>query len=233
MKNPLTFLSRNGTTPGTRARFGLSRNGFLGLFAVVAIAAVACGTDDADSSASAGSVASGSSGGSQQAVSSGGSGGSVSIDAIKDNLPIDFEINVYQREDLLGGDKVMLSDILAQGKPVVLNAWAGLCPPCRAEMPELQAVFQEFGTHMTLVGLDIGPFVGLGNEQDGRDLLAEIGVTYPAGNTETGAVVSKFKLLGMPSTYFIKPDGGLLRSWTGAIDSKELSKIVGELIAAS
>ena len=127
----------------------------------------------------------------------------------------------------------MLSEVLAQGKPVVLNAWAGLCPPCRAEMPELQAVFQEVGSHMTLLGLDLGPFVGLGNEQDGRDLLTEIGVTYPAGNTDKGAVVSKFKLLGMPSTYFIKPNGDVLRSWTGAIDSKELSKIVGELIAAS
>ncbi len=230
MKNPLTFLSRNRTTPSPRTRFGLSRNGFLGLFALVAIAAVACGTDDADSAASSGSE---SNGGSQQAVSSGASASNVSIDVIKGNLPIDFEINVYQREDLLGGSKVMLSEVLAQGKPVVLNAWAGLCPPCRAEMPELQAVFQEFGSHMTLLGLDLGPFVGLGNEQDGRDLLTEIGVTYPAGNTDKGAVVSKFKLLGMPSTYFIKPNGDVLRSWTGAIDSKELSKIVGELIAAS
>ena len=224
MKNPLAILSQHRTTPGPRARFGLSRNSLLGLFALVAIAAIACGTDNADSAASAGN---------QQAVSSGGSGGSVSIDVIKENLPLDFEINVYQREDLLGGSTVMLSDVLAQGKPVVLNAWAGLCPPCRAEMPELEDVFQKLGGQMTLIGVDIGPFVGLGSEQDGRSLLAEIGVTYPAGNTENSAVVSKYKLLGMPSTYFIKPDGDVLRTWTGAINSSEMSKIIGELIAAS
>ena len=59
-------------------------------------------------------------------------------------LPIpDFEIDVYQGAETLGGSALLLSDLFAQGKPVVLNFWAGLCPPCRAEMPDLQEVYQE------------------------------------------------------------------------------------------
>ena len=127
----------------------------------------------------------------------------------------------------------MFSEIVAQGKPVVLNAWAGLCPPCRAEMPELQAVFEEFGEQMILFGLDLGPFTGLGNRDDAVDLIEEIGVTYPAGNTTQAQVVPKYKILGMPSPYFIKPNGEVLRNWTGAINTSKLRELVMELIAAS
>ena len=100
-------------------------------------------------------------------------------------------------------------------------------------MPEWQAVFEEFEDHMILFGLDLGPFTGLGNKDDALDLIEEIGVTYPAGNTEQAAVVPRYKILGMPSTYFIKPNGEVLRNWTGAINASKLRELVAELIAAS
>ncbi len=159
--------------------------------------------------------------------------GSVTLQEIADNLPLDFEVNVYQREDILGDQNLMFSEILAHGKPVVLNAWAGLCPPCRAEMPELQAIFEEFQDDMILFGLDLGPFTGLGNREDAVSLIDEIGVTYPAGNTTQAQVVPNYGILGMPSTYFIKPNGELLRKWTGAIDASKLREFVMELIARS
>jgi thiol-disulfide isomerase/thioredoxin len=83
----------------------------------------------------------------------------------------DFQLSVYQGEDLLGGEEVKVSELLAQGKPVVLNMWTGLCPPCRVEMPDLQEVSEEYQGRVLLVGLDVGPFVGLGSRGDGRALL--------------------------------------------------------------
>ena len=41
------------------------------------------------------------------------------------------------------GLTVRLSDM--RGKPVVLNFWASWCPPCRAEMPDFEKVYQELG----------------------------------------------------------------------------------------
>ncbi len=100
-------------------------------------------------------------------------------------------------------------------------------------MPELQAVFEELGDHFILFGLDVGPFTGLGNREDALALLSEIGVTYPAGNTEDARVVPRYRVLGMPSTYFIKPNGEVLKWWTGAINRTQLRNLVTELIAAS
>ncbi len=222
---------------GSFKRLFRRRRTLLFLTGLVAVAAIACGGSD-DSAPSVrvmppdegrlGDMGTGST-----EPTGATTAGSFSLEEIADNLPFDFEIEVYQREDILGGHNVMFSEVIAQGKPVVLNAWAGLCPPCRAEMPELQAVFEEFEDHMILFGLDLGPFTGLGNRDDAVSLIEEIGVTYPAGNTTQAQVVPKYRILGMPSTYFIKPNGEVLRNWTGALNTSKLRELVTELIAAS
>jgi thiol-disulfide isomerase/thioredoxin len=148
-------------------------------------------------------------------------------------LPADFEITAYQGIDALGGEAVNLSEVLDQGKPVVLNMWAGLCPPCRLEMPDLQAVNDEFQDRIVLVGLDVGPFTALGSREDGRALLETLDITYPAGTTFEAEVVQKYQLTGMPSTYFIKPNGEVQRKWTGLLTEAKLTELVEDLLAAS
>jgi thiol-disulfide isomerase/thioredoxin len=145
----------------------------------------------------------------------------------------DFRISVYQGEDVLGGEEVKLSELLAQGKPVVLNMWAGLCPPCRVEMPDLQEVSEEYGDRVLLFGLDVGPFVGLGSREDGRALLEELKVTYPNGTTLDGEVVARYRVIGMPTTYFIKPNGEVVRQATGLMTKEKMTELVEELLAKS
>lgn len=148
-------------------------------------------------------------------------------------LPFDFQIAAYQGADEIGGQEVNLSDILAQGKPVVLNFWAGLCPPCRLEMPDLQAVHDEFGDQIVLLGLDVGPFTALGSREEGQALLQELGVTYPAGTTFDAQVVREYQITGMPSTFFITPNGEAVRKWTGLLTEAKMIELVEELIEAS
>ena len=145
----------------------------------------------------------------------------------------DFQITVYQGADVLGDKEVKFSDLLAKGKPVVLNFWAGECPPCRAEMPDLQAVSEEYQGRVLLFGLDVGPFVGLGSREDGQALLNELGVTYPAGTTFDAKVVGDYQLLGMPTTFFIKPNGEIFEQWTALITRPKLKETVDGLLRAS
>lgn len=152
---------------------------------------------------------------------------------IGDNLPADFEITLYQSAAHQEGEQVMFSDLVAQGQPVVLNFWAGLCPPCRLEMPDLQAVSDSYEGRILLFGLDVGPFTGLGSHEDGRSLLNTLQITYPAGSTADASVVRQYELRGMPTTYFILPDGSVFEVWTGLLTEQRLTEIVEAMLAAA
>ena len=145
----------------------------------------------------------------------------------------DFEVIVYQGAEVLGGERIMFSEVFASGKPVVLNMWGGLCPICRAELPALQAAHERYGDRVLFVGLDVGPFVGLGSPEDGRALLDELGITYPAGTTPDPEVVRRHQVFGIPDTLFLTADGQLVTRRAGRLSDQELLKIIDDLLEDS
>ncbi len=148
-------------------------------------------------------------------------------------LAPDFEITLYQGQERVGGERIMLSEILDQGQPVVLNFWAGLCPPCRIEMPDLQSAYDSRSDHLLLIGVDVGPFTNLGTREEGQELLQELAVTYPAGTTFNQSVLQEYGVLGMPSTYFITTDGVIVESWSGLLTEDKMIELMDELLATS
>ena len=141
----------------------------------------------------------------------------------------DFNIHLYQGQDVVGGEAVALSDL--RGQAVVLNFWAGLCPPCRAEMPEFQVFADEYEGRALVVGVDLGQFFSLGNQDDATKLLNELSVTYPAGYTDDPAVVRELGVLGLPATLFINADGQLHRKWISLLSGEKLAEITDEMLA--
>ncbi|MBI4298162.1 MAG: TlpA family protein disulfide reductase [Chloroflexi bacterium] len=143
----------------------------------------------------------------------------------------DFEVTLYQGEKVLRKEKFRLSEL--RGKPLVLNFYAGLCPPCRAEMPDFQRVYEQYDDRFLLLGVDIGPFVGLGSREDGRMLLEDLSITYPAGTTSDQSVPARYEILGMPTTVFITSQGGIHRKWAGLLPRDRMAAFVEELLKAS
>ena len=139
-----------------------------------------------------------------------------------------FTFTMFQGEKKLGATELTLAQL--QGKPVVLNFWAGLCPPCRAEMPDLQAFYNQFKDRVTLIGIDLGQFTGLGSQQDAKDLLLELDVTYPAGFTNDANVVRDFKVLGLPTTVFVRADGTIFKKWSGVLNEDALQEQTNALL---
>jgi len=142
----------------------------------------------------------------------------------------DLTISAYQRADVLGGEEVLLSELVGHGKPVVLNFWAALCPPCRVEMPDIQAVFEQRSEDVMIVGVDIGPQQFLGSREDGKELLAELAISYPVGTTFDDNVVREFRVVGMPTTFFINADGSLLRAWSGFLDEAKFHEFIDDML---
>ena len=145
-------------------------------------------------------------------------------------LAKDFPIDIYQGGEILGGSSTSFKQILGQEKPVVLNFWAALCPPCRAEMPDLQRVSEQFEGRVTFFGLDVGPFQFLGTRDQARHLLMLLGITYPSGSTESGQVIEDYGISSMPTTFFIKANGEIQRKWAGLLNEEKLVDLVEELL---
>lgn len=105
--------------------------------------------------------------------------------------------------DTLDGQSMKLSGL--RGQPVLINLWASWCPPCRAEMPALDAVYRKYR--------DAG-FVVLAvnttyqdTETDARAFVQRLGLTFPILLDRDGATSQRYKLQGLPTSYFVGRDG--------------------------
>ncbi len=147
-----------------------------------------------------------------------------------ENIAEDFSFDLYQGERELGADELNLADL--RGKPIVLNFWAGLCPPCRAEMPDLQRFHEESGDEVIMLGIDVGRFNNLGSRRDAESLLEELQITYPAGFTRDGSVMRDFEVFSMPTTVFINSRGEVFHNWSGVITRDVLVSLTDSMANA-
>ena len=108
--------------------------------------------------------------------------------------------------------------------PLVVNYFAAWCAPCRAELPEFEAVSLETAGEVTFVG------ISRDNVTDSwRSLIEETGVTFPT--VYEGNVQGSFVFLegnSMPTTAFIGADGTVERIWSGALTDDKLRELIAE-----
>lgn len=161
--------------------------------------------------------------------SDGGDTGSTEGDGGDKELAADFPIIVSQGQDILGGEQVDMASLVGE-KPVIMNFWAAECPPCRAELPEFQKFYGEYHDKVLVLGIDLGQFTNQGTPEQGRELLAELGVGFPAGHTEDSEVLPKYQVLGLPTTIFINSNGSIHHRWTGALNEETLIEKAEEML---
>ena len=145
----------------------------------------------------------------------------------------DFPVTLYQGEEELGRADLRFADFLAEGKPIVLNFWGGYCPPCRAEMPDIQRVYERYRGDVLFLGLDVGPFTRLGTTRSALALLAALNITYPAGTPQDREPLIDYKIMDLPTTVFFDDRGKIFERWVGSIDEYELRTVVSEMLGDS
>jgi cytochrome c biogenesis protein CcmG/thiol:disulfide interchange protein DsbE len=128
---------------------------------------------------------------------------------------------------LFDGSTFTLNEALATGKPVVVNFWASWCGPCADEAPLLQDAARRTGDQVTFIGVNVQD-----QDSDAQAFMRRYGVTYPNGSKNAGPISVQYGMRGVPETYFIAPDGRLIRKWN-TLTAADLEQFLAELRRAS
>lgn len=125
------------------------------------------------------------------------------------------------------GETHTLSDY--QGQTVFLNFWATWCGPCKMEMPDIQALYEEWDENAgDLVVLGVaGP--GIGREGSAEDITAFLeanGYTYPVVMDDTGTLFYQYGISAYPTTFMIDPEGNVFGYVQGAVSREIMDDIV-------
>jgi len=123
------------------------------------------------------------------------------------------------------GNSVSLSEIIAKGKPIVLNFWASWCPPCKDEMPEFDIVYKELGDEIQFMMVDVTDGQRETVEM-GTNYVKEQGFSFPVyfDTAQDGAYT--YGINSIPTTLFIDKDGYIITGVQGRIDEKTLRKAI-------
>ncbi|MGG3019935.1 TlpA disulfide reductase family protein [Geobacillus stearothermophilus] len=135
----------------------------------------------------------------------------------KGEIAPDFELRS------ITGDNIQLSDL--RGKTVILNFWATWCPPCRAEMPEMQKFYENNKNNNVEILA-----VNLTNSERGPDAVNDFvknkGVTFKVVLDEQGEIGNLYGAITIPTSYIIDKNGVIRDKYIGPMSYETMDRMI-------
>lgn len=126
------------------------------------------------------------------------------------------------------GDNHTLSEY--KGKTVFLNFWATWCPPCRAEMPDIQKIHEEYSSEgeeaLVVLGIAAPDYGGETSEDGIKQFLEENGYTYPVLMDPGGNIFTEYGIYSYPTTFMINKEGKVFGYVSGQLNEDTMRSII-------
>lgn len=138
--------------------------------------------------------------------------------AVGDLAP-DFELMT------LDGETVRLSDY--RGQRVFVNFWATWCPPCRAEMPDMQQLYEEQDVPVEILAVNLTATEKSGEEIE--NFVKDFGLTFPILMDTNSETAEKYKVKAVPASYMIDTTGRIAFVAPGAMNKELMAREVEKM----
>ena len=115
-----------------------------------------------------------------------------------------------------------------KGNVVLVNVWATWCLPCRAEIPELQKLHDEYAKRGFKV---VGISVDEGDVAEVKKFVAEQKMTYPVGLDPDGRIANLLQTMVLPTSVLVDRNGTIVWRHTGALAPSDV-KLTSAIVAA-
>jgi cytochrome c biogenesis protein CcmG/thiol:disulfide interchange protein DsbE len=103
----------------------------------------------------------------------------------------------------LSGETITLSEL--RGQPILINLWATWCPPCRAEMPDLQAVFDAYQEQGFLVLAINATYQD--SPASAATFVEKYELTFPILMDTSGETARLYQMRALPTSFFVDRKG--------------------------
>jgi peroxiredoxin len=138
-------------------------------------------------------------------------------------VKVNYPAPVVELNDLQGTARA-LTDY--SGQVVLVNMWATWCPPCREEMPAMQAFYEKYSADgFVIIGLNDGD-----PAPDVTGFVEQYGLTFPMWLDPTYSSEILFSTQNLPSSFVIDRKGQVRLQWVGGISYSMLEKYVTQII---
>ena len=121
-----------------------------------------------------------------------------------------------------------------RGKTIFLNFWATWCPPCKAEMPDIQKLYEKSSTEGEDAVIVLGvaaPNMGQeGSEEEIAAFMEEKGYTYPVLMDTEGELFASYGIMSFPTTFMIDRDGNVFGYVSGMLSADMMDSIVRQTL---
>jgi len=128
---------------------------------------------------------------------------------------VDFDV------DLPNGRVTSFSDFVGNGSYCLVDFWASWCGPCKAEIPNLKKVYEEYGPK----GLEMLSVAVWDKPEDTEAAAAELGIKWHQIINAQRIPTDLYGINGIPHIILFGPDGTILkRNLRGEDIEKEVAK---------